>query len=81
MKDGSTNYLTGGTIALLGIVSQVIQQDIKSTISGPRVGQIEAHTQIAGIGAIGIIEPASKVSKLLGIIQQGNTKRPVCAVD
>lgn len=79
-KDGKGNYLSGGEISLLGIVSEGIAQDIKSTISGPRVGRIETHTQIAGIGAIGVIEPASKVSKLLDLIQHGDIKTPVCAV-
>lgn len=74
MKDGKVDYFKGGNVALLGIVSEGIKQDIESTVSGPRVGQIEMRTQIAGIGAIGIIEPASKVSKLLPMIQERNAK-------
>lgn len=81
MQDGKVNYLSGGDggeVTLLGIVSEGIQQNMKSTFSFPSVVRIEAHTQIAGVGAMGIIGPASKVSKPLTMAQQGKAKMPVC---
>ncbi len=74
MKSGQIN-LAGGQPALLGIVSQGWEQDIKTTVAG----KLE-HTQIAGIGAIGVIEPVSRILTLLTNIQRGTTKPPVCDV-
>ena len=79
-KDGSLDFLTGGKLPLLGIVSQGPVQDIKTTVSNPRLGQIETHTPVVGIGAIGFIEPGSKIRKLIEAMQQGTAKVPVCDV-
>jgi hypothetical protein len=79
-KDGSVDYLRGGKLKLLGIVSQAPQEDIKTTVSVPRLGQVETHTAITGIGAIGFIEPGSKIVKLIDAMQKGKAKAPVCDV-
>jgi hypothetical protein len=81
MKDGKVDYISGAAkITLLGIVSEGTAESITGTISGPRVGQIEMRTQIAGIGAVGIIEPASKIARLLTMIQQGKATPSACDV-
>jgi hypothetical protein len=79
-KDGSFNYLTGGSFKLLGIVSKAPTEDIKTTVTVPRVGQVETHTAVTGIGAIGFIEPASKIRKLIDAMENGTAKIPVCDV-
>jgi hypothetical protein len=79
-KDGSFDFIQGGTFNLLGIVSQAPTVDIKTTSSSPRLGQVETHTAITGIGAIGFIEPGSKIRKLLETIQKGKPNVPVCDV-
>lgn len=79
-RDGSVDFLGGGRLTLLGIVSQGPVQDIKTTVSNPRLGQIETHTPVVGIGAIGYIEPGSRIRKLIETMQQGTAKVPVCDV-
>jgi Trypsin-like peptidase domain len=79
-KDGTIDYQTGGALKLLGIVSQAPLGEIKTTTVNPRLGKIETSTQITGIGAIGIIEPGSKIRKLIELIQQGKARPPVCDV-
>jgi hypothetical protein len=79
-KDGSIDYLSGGHFKLLGIVSKAPMEDIKTTVVNPRLGQVETHTPIVGIGAIGVIEPGSKIRKLITMIQNQTTKTPVCDV-
>lgn len=79
-EDGSINYMGGGHLELLGIVSKAPKQNIRTIISNPRLGQVETHTEIIGIGSIGVIEPASKIRKLIVMIQQHQTKAPVCQV-
>jgi len=78
-KDGGINIL-GGKPALLGIVSQGAAQDIQATVSGPR-GPIAMHAPVVGIGAVGVIEPASKIAKLLSVVQAGASKTPTCGVN
>jgi hypothetical protein len=80
-KEGTFNYLGAGDLSLIGIVSQGIQQDISSTVSGPRIGSIEVHTPINGVGALGIVEPVTKVSKLLALIKDGTARPSVCKID
>ncbi len=79
-RDGSVDFLGGGRLTLLGIVSQGPVQDIKTMVSNPRLGRIEAHTPLVGIGAIGFIEPASRIRKLIETMQRGTAKVPVCDV-
>lgn len=79
-KDGSLDFFTGGKLPLLGIVSQGPVQDIKTTVSNPRLGRIETHTPVVGIGANGFIEPGRKIRKLIEAMQQGTAKVPVCDV-
>ena len=79
-SDGSIDYLSGGQFKLLGIVSKVPLEDIKTVVRSPRLGQVETHTPIVGIGAIGVIEPGGKIRKLITMMQQHTTKAPVCEV-
>jgi hypothetical protein len=79
-RDGAFDYITGGHFSLLGIVSQAPTQDIKTIVSSPHLGRVETHTAITGIGAIGFIEPGSKIRKLLETIQKGKANVPVCDV-
>lgn len=70
-KEGM-DFIRGGKIKLLGIVSQVVSQDIN--ISGRKAASVY------GIGGIGVIEPASKITQLLQTIQSGTAKAPHCEV-
>jgi hypothetical protein len=79
-KDGSLDFFTGGKLPLLGIVSQGPVQDIKTTVFNPRLGHVDAHTPVVGIGAIGFIEPGSKIRKLIEAMRQGTATAPVCDV-
>jgi S1-C subfamily serine protease len=79
-KDGSVDYIRGGSLKLLGIVSQAPTVDIKTTVVNPRLGPVETHTEITGIGAIGFIEPGSKIRKLIEAMQKGTAKASVCDV-
>lgn len=79
MRDGSYNFSSGGDLTLLGVVSQAGEQDISTVISGPGVPRIEARTPIVGIGALGVIEPASKVRRLLAGIKDGKVHTAACA--
>jgi len=81
MKDGHVNYVSGGAPKLLGIVSQVTAQDLTATFTAPPIGKLESHGQIAGVGSIGIIEPASKVLKLLTMAKEGTAKAGTCEVN
>ncbi len=79
-KDGSIDYLAGGKTQLLGIVSQVPVEDIKTVVPNSRLGQVETHTPVTGIGALGFIEPAVKIRKLIEMMQQGIAQPPTCDV-
>jgi hypothetical protein len=80
LANGTWSYMGNGDVSLLGIVSQVMMEDVRSTTSVPAVGKIETHTQISGVGALGVIEPTSKILKLINAMQEGKTKTPVCPV-
>ncbi len=80
MKNGTVDYTHGGKLNLLGIVSEGGAQDIKGSVSGPNIGRIEMQARVVGIGSVGVIEPASKISKLLSKIQEGKTEIPSCDV-
>jgi hypothetical protein len=64
-------FTVGGGLALIGIVSQALTEKQNLTISapsilGPGVPQTTSlEFQVSGIGAIGIIEPASRAKKLV----------------
>jgi len=79
-KDGKFDYLTGGKLKLLGVVSQIPAEEISTVVSNPRLGKVESRTVVTGIGAIGIIEPASKIAKLINDMAQGTAAKPICAV-
>lgn len=79
-KDGSIDFLHGGELKLLGIVSQVPMEDLKTIVTNPQFGWIETHAAIVGIGAIGVIEPGGKIHKLIEKMQDGTAKVPVCDV-
>jgi len=79
MKDGSYNFFGGGHLNLLGIVSQTGEQDISTVISHPGMPQIETRTPIVGIGGLGIIEPASKVQRLITNIKDGKAYAGTCS--
>ncbi len=72
--------MSGGRLTLLGIVSNGPMQDIKTTISNPRIGQVETHTPIVGLGGFGFIEPGSKIRKLIDMMRNGTARVPVCDV-
>jgi len=79
-EDGSYNFLGSGALKLLGLVSQAPVEDIKTVVSNPRLGQVETHTSVIGIGAIGIIEPGSRIHKLIETMGRTTTKVPPCDV-
>jgi len=70
-SEGKIDFLSGGKIRLVGIVSQGVQQDI--SLGGRK-------TSVYGIGGIGVIEPASKIRRLIEEIKAGSTKTPPCGV-
>lgn len=73
--DSTFNYLAGGKFLLLGLVSQAPVEEVTT-----RIGKAEMHTDIIGVGAIGVIEPASKIHKLVIMMSQGTVKAPTCDV-
>lgn len=62
--------------ALLGLVSKIPVQYPLVTLTNPNLPEpIQLRTQIKGVGSIGIIEPASKVVKLLKSFQETATQK------
>lgn len=74
-KDGSVNYISGGRLKLLGLVSQGRSEGFNF-----RSGNQGASATVNGVGAIGEIEPSSRIRKLITAMQQGNLKTAVCDV-
>jgi hypothetical protein len=79
-KDGLFDYFTASPLKLLGIVSEAPGEEIKTTTVDPRLKKFQqTDTQIT-VGAIGFIEPGSKIRKLIELMQQGKAQPPVCDV-
>jgi hypothetical protein len=74
-KDGSVNYIGGGKIQLLGLVSQA-----RSEVFNIRSGNQGTSAKVDGIGAIGEIEPSSQIRKLITVMEQGTLKASTCDV-
>lgn len=66
--------ISGGGVALIGIVSQGAMENVKVMAGGavvtatdPQTGKASpAEVQVAGIGGIGVIEPISRAKSILG---------------
>jgi hypothetical protein len=74
---GGWKFLGSGNISLLGIVSKVPNQKI-NVMSTSRAGSVQTQVEVAGIGGLGVIEPVSKISKLLAMIRGGTVKPAAC---
>lgn len=74
-KDGSVKYVGSGKLQLLGLVSQA-----RSEVFNIRIGNQVSSASVAGVGAIGEIEPSSRIRKLITAMQQGKLKPSTCEV-
>jgi hypothetical protein len=75
-KDGTVNYISGGKLQLLGLVSEAWSEEFNI-----RSGNQGLNATVKGVGAIGEIEPSGRIRKLITAIQQGKLKAAVCDVD